>query len=65
NAVLGVQNGINQIFFIVSGIFTQDVEAFTLLRSFLRGDVDRYTIIVRIRFASFRDPEKIAKTKKC
>ncbi|CAG8549314.1 7133_t:CDS:1 [Scutellospora calospora] len=65
NAVIGVQNGLNQIFFVISGKFTrEDVEAFTLLRMIFFGeDIGKYTTIVQTKFPYFQDPEKRRKNK--
>ncbi|CAG8507290.1 1921_t:CDS:1 [Dentiscutata erythropus] len=65
NAIKGVQNGLNQIFFVISGKFTQeDVEAFTLFRTVFFGeDIGKYTTIIQTKFPGFRDPEKRRKNK--
>nr|CAG8500368.1 9543_t:CDS:1 [Entrophospora candida] len=65
NAVNGVQAGLNQIFFVVSGKFMEeDVKAFTLLRTIFFGEgIGKYTTIVQTKFSSFRDPEKRRKNK--
>lgn len=65
NAVNGVQNGLNQILFVISGKFTEeDAKAFNLLRTVFFGEeIGKYTTIVQTRFPSFRDPEKRRKNK--
>ncbi|CAG8590000.1 12449_t:CDS:1 [Racocetra fulgida] len=65
NAIKGVQNGLNQIFFVISGKFTkEDVEAFTLFRTIFFGeDIGKYTTIIQTKFPGFRDPEKRRKNK--
>ncbi|WNE41016.1 MAG: GTPase Der [Mycoplasmataceae bacterium] len=65
NAINGVSNGLNQIFFVFSGRFTkEDVKAYNLLRTVLFAeDISKYTTIVQTNFPSFRDPEQRRKNK--
>lgn len=64
-ATNAIRNGLNQIFFVTSGRFTEEeVKAYNLLRTvFFAEDIGRYTTIVRTKFPTFRRAERCAADK--
>jgi len=64
-ATNAIRNGLNQIFFVTSGRFTEEeVKAYNLLRTvFFAEDIGRYTTIVRTKFPTFRRTERCAADK--
>lgn len=64
-ATNAIKNGLNQIFFVTSGRFTEEeVKAYTLLRTvFFNEDIGKYTTIVRTKFSTFRRAERCAADK--
>jgi AIG1 family len=64
-AANAIRNGLNQIFFVTSGRFTEEeVKAYTLLRTvFFAEDIGRYTTIIRTKFPTFRRAERCAADK--
>jgi len=65
-ATNAIRNGLNQIFFVTSGRFTEEeVKAYTLLRTvFFAEDIGRYTTIVRTKFPLFAELIGVPLTKK-
>ncbi|CAG8514140.1 8515_t:CDS:1 [Ambispora leptoticha] len=55
-----VKGGLNQIFFITNGRFTEtEIQVYTLLRTvFFAEDIGKYTTIVRTKFPGFRNHSK-------
>jgi hypothetical protein len=64
-ATNAIRNGLNQIFFVTSGRFTEEeVKAYNLLRTvFFAEDIGRYTTIIRTKFPTFRRAERCAADK--
>jgi AIG1 family len=64
-ATNAIRNGLNQIFFVTSGRFTEEeVKAYNLLRTvFFAEDIGKYTTIVRTKFPTFRRAERCAADK--
>lgn len=64
-ATNAIRNGLNQIFFVTSGRFTEEeVKAYTLLRTvFFAEDIGKYTTIVRTKFPTFRRADRCAADK--
>lgn len=64
-ATNAIRNGLNQIFFVTSGRFTEEeVKAYTLLRTvFFNEDIGKYTTIVRTKFPTFRRTERCVADK--
>ncbi|CAG8673242.1 14102_t:CDS:2 [Cetraspora pellucida] len=60
DATNAIKNGLNQIFFVTSGRFTEEeVKAYNLIQTvFFADDISKYTTIIRTNFPSFRRSEK-------
>jgi len=55
-----LENGLNQIFFVVGGRITQEeIKIFNIIKkAFLGKEASKYTTVVRTKFDSFRDEDK-------
>ncbi|CAG8759979.1 11573_t:CDS:1, partial [Racocetra fulgida] len=60
DAINAIKNGLNQIFFVTSGKFTEEeAKAYNIIQTiFFADDISKYTTIIRTNFPSFRRAEK-------